>query len=126
MDMKKIIMDIDGTLTYKKKESQNYSEVEPNIEVVKKILEYSKQGYTITLYTSRNMKTYNSNIGLINKNTIPILIDWLDKHSIYYDEIIVGKPWPGEHGFYVDDKTIRPDEFVSLTEKDIYELVGNK
>ena len=35
--------------------------------------------------------------------------------DIPYDEIIYGKPWPGHKGFYVDDRTIRPDEFLNST-----------
>jgi capsule biosynthesis phosphatase len=27
----------------------------------------------------------------------------------------MGKPWPGHHGFYVDDRTVRPREFLSHT-----------
>jgi len=26
----------------------------------------------------------------------------------------VGKPWCGEDGFYVDDKAVRPSEFLAL------------
>ena len=46
-------------------------------------------------------------------------MDWLDKWDIPYDEILFGKPWPGKKGFYVDDRTIRPNEFL---EYDVEEL----
>lgn len=124
--MKKIIIDIDGTIANNKKVDQDYSDVKPNKNITKKIEEYSKLGYTITLYTSRNMRTYDSNLGLINKHTLPALLDWLEKHSIYFDEILVGKPWPGDGGFYVDDKAVRPSEFVALSEKEILILTGLK
>jgi len=61
------------------------------------------------------MRTYEGNIGLINANTLPIIHDWLTRHKIPFDEILVGKPWCGFEGFYVDDKTIRPSEFVNLS-----------
>ena len=38
---------------------------------------------------------------------------WLKKWDIPYDEIVYGKVWPGHKGFYVDDRTIRPNEFLS-------------
>ena len=73
--------------------------------------------------TSRNMNSYNNNIGLINKNTLPIIINWLDENNIPYDEIYVGKPWCGHEGFYVDDKAIRPSEFINKTYEEIVELL---
>ena len=36
-----------------------------------------------------------------------------------YDEVIYGKPWPGPEGFYIDDRAIRPKEFI---ENDIGDL----
>jgi capsule biosynthesis phosphatase len=50
---------------------------------------------------------------------------WLDKHSIPYDEIHFGKPWAGNEGFYVDDKTIRPNEFLNLNYQEIQELLAS-
>ena len=38
---------------------------------------------------------------------------WLDEHGVPYDEIWMGKPWPGRDGFYVDDRTVRPREFLN-------------
>jgi capsule biosynthesis phosphatase len=36
----------------------------------------------------------------------------------------MGKPWGGRGGFYVDDKAIRPDEFLRLSYEEILALVG--
>ena len=52
-------------------------------------------------------------IGKINANTLPLILDWLAQHEIPYDEIHVGKPWCGTEGFYVDDKAVRPSEFLA-------------
>lgn len=87
---------------------------------------YKEQGFSIILNTSRNMNSYQNNIGLINKNTLPVIINWLDKNDIPYDEIYVGKPWCGHEGFYVDDKAIRPSEFVNKTYEEIVELLGKE
>lgn len=54
------------------------------------------------------------------------MMEWLDRCEIPYDEIHLGKPWPGRGGFYVDDKTIRPDEFVKLSYNEILGLIGEK
>ena len=52
-----------------------------------------------------------------NANTAKIVLEWLEKWNIPYDEIIYGKPWPGHNGFYVDDRTVRPDEFLKYDAK---------
>lgn len=87
---------------------------------------YKELGYTITIFTARNMNTFSGNIGKINVHTMPVIIDWLNRNNIPYDEIIVGKPWCGTNGFYVDDKAIRPSEFISLSETEIAELLDKE
>ena len=109
------VFDIDGTLCPLKKKEQKYEDLVPYPEMVAKIREYKKNGAKIVFYTSRNMNTYDSNIGKINVNTGRIIFAWLDKWQIPYDEVVFGKVWPGHNGFYVDDRTIRPDEFLKYT-----------
>ena len=109
------VFDIDGTICPIKKKEEKYEDLVPFPEMVAKLREYHDGGAKITLLTSRNMNSYNNNIGLINANTAKILLAWLDKWEIPYDEIVYGKPWPGHKGFYVDDRTIRPDEFLKLS-----------
>jgi len=92
--------------------------------VVAKLKYYQEQGFTIAIHTARNMRTHSGNIGKINVETLPLIISWLEKNNVPYDEIFVGKPWCEDGGFYVDDKSIRPDEFAKLSLKEIYELIG--
>lgn len=119
-----IVCDIDGTLTQDKGEL-SYSDVPPRTEVVKRLQELKAKGFWIILNSSRNMRTHNGNIGLILKHTTPILLDWLNKHRVPYDELHLGKPWCGNSGFYVDDRSIRPREFVELSLEEI-EYVLNR
>lgn len=114
--------DIDGTLCPIKKKEEEYIDLVPNKEMIDKLREYKEGGAKIVLFTSRNMNSYNGNIGLINANTAKVLLKWLDKWDIPYDEIIYGKPWPGHHGFYVDDRTIRPDEFLKYSVDELDEI----
>lgn len=107
------VFDVDGTLCPIKKKEEKYEDVKPYSDMVDRIKYYKQNGAKIVLFTSRNMNTYNGNIGLINKNTAKVLTAWLEKWNIPYDEIIYGKPWPGHKGFYVDDRTVRPDEFLN-------------
>ena len=119
--MKRLIFDLDDTLCTT--QNGDYANAQPITEVVEKLKEYHRQGFTIIINTSRNMRTYQGNIGAINKNTLPIIIDWLARHDIPYDELYVGKPWCGFEGFYVDDKAIRPDELVKLRYAEICQLI---
>ena len=108
------ILDVDGTLCPIKKKDESYEDLVPYADMLKKLRYYKERGAKIVLFTSRNMNSYNGNIGLINKNTARILQEWLEKWDIPYDEIIYGKPWPGKKGFYIDDRTVRPDEFLDF------------
>jgi capsule biosynthesis phosphatase len=119
-----IVMDVDGTLCLKKRSDQSYDEVAPNPPVVERLREYRQSGFYVILATSRNMNSHEGNIGLITANTAKILMAWLDRHDIPYDELHVGKPWAGRDGFYVDDKAVRPDEFTRLSYEEILEIVG--
>ncbi len=119
--MKRLIFDLDDTLCTT--QNGDYANAQPITEVIEKLKEYHRQGFTIVINTSRNMRTYQGNIGAINKNTLPIIIDWLRRHDIPYHELYVGKPWCGFEGFYVDDKAIRPDELVKLSYAEICQLL---
>ena len=121
-----LIVDVDGTLCSLKTPEQSYSDVTPNLPLIEKLRHYQSKGYKILLFTSRNMKTYKGNLAEINKYTAPVLLEWLDKWSVPYDEILFGKPWPRKNGFYIDDRAIRPDEFLKLSEEEIHALLGEK
>lgn len=113
------IFDIDGTLCPIKNKEESYEDIVPYENMVNKLRYYKEKGAKIVLFTSRNMNSYQGNIGIINKKTARILLDWLDKWDIPYDEIIYGKPWPGHKGFYVDDRTVRPDEFLRCSVEEL-------
>lgn len=119
------VFDIDGTICPIKKKEESYEDLVPYENVVERLRYYHDNGAKIVLFTSRNMNSYNGSIGLINKNTAKVLMEWLDKWGIPYDEIIYGKPWPGHKGFYVDDRTVRPDEFLAKTADELDEICQN-
>ena len=114
--------DIDGTLCPIKKKEEEYIDLVPYPEMLEKVREYKNGGAKIVLFTARNMNSYGGNLGLINANTAKVLLEWLDKWEIPYDEIIYGKPWPGHKGFYVDDRTVRPDEFLKYSVDELDEI----
>ncbi|WP_368881585.1 HAD hydrolase family protein [Shewanella algae] len=121
--MKRLIVDLDGTLT--QGDSKDYSVVSPRLDVIAKLREYQAQGFDIVISTARNMRTFEGNVGKINIHTLPMITAWLDKHQVPYDEILVGKPWCGHEGFYIDDRAIRPSEFAKLSREQIEELLAD-
>jgi capsule biosynthesis phosphatase len=119
--MKKLIVDLDGTLT--QANTNNYKEVLPRNDVIDQVRNYKEMGFKIVISTARNMRTYEGNVGKINIHTLPVIVEWLDRYHVPYDEILIGKPWCGYEGFYIDDRAIRPSEFVNLTLEQINQLL---
>lgn len=119
--MKNLVVDIDKTLTLG--DHKDYNLVSPNIEIISKLKEYKSIGFNIILYTARNMRTFEGNVGKITAKTLPIIFKWLEKHDVPFDEIYVGKPWCGHDGFYIDDKSIRPDEFLNNSYEEIRKII---
>ncbi|EKO3811759.1 HAD hydrolase family protein [Vibrio harveyi] len=119
--MKKLIVDLDGTITTAN--TSDYRNVKPNLDVIEKLKQYKSNGFNIVISTARNMRTYEGNVGKINIHTLPIITEWLERHGVPYDEVLVGKPWCGHEGFYIDDRAIRPSEFARLNIEEIYELL---
>jgi capsule biosynthesis phosphatase len=117
-----LIVDVDGTLA---QDDTNlpYSDRLPRRDVIARVNELHRRGVQITIYSARNMRTYESNLGLINLHTLPVLLSWLEHHGVCYHEIHMGKPWCGTEGFYVRSNGIRPDRFVELPLEDIEEML---
>lgn len=122
--MKKLIVDLDGTITLAN--TSDYENVLPNIELITQLQKYKKEGFIIVISTARNMRTYKGNVGEINIYTLPTITKWLDKHDVPYDEVLVGKPWCGHDGFYIDDRAVRPSEFNSMSFEEITALINKE
>ncbi len=121
--MKRIIIDLDNTLCFSE---GDYRTAKPNPPVVEKLREYRALGFEIVIHTSRNMRTFQGNVGKINVHTLPVILDWLKENGVEFDEVQVGKPWCGHDGFYVDDRALRPDEFARLTPHEVAALLGDQ
>ena len=122
--MKRLVVDLDGTIT--QANTNDYPNVLPRLDVIEQLRQYKDQGFEIAISTARNMRTFEGNVGKINIHTLPVIIAWLDQHQVPYDEILVGKPWCGLEGFYIDDRAIRPSEFARLTPEQIEQLLEDE
>ena len=106
-----LVIDIDKTICGDPI-NKDYSKCVPIESVCNKIRELSNKGTYIILYTSRNVRTFKGNIGLINKYTNRVIVDWLEKNQIPFDEIYFNKPWGKGNLNYIDDKFISIDDFL--------------
>lgn len=118
-----IVFDLDGTLCSIKSTEETYQDVKPINEVINKLREYKKNGFRIVIYTARNMQTQKNNVGAVIANIGEVTINWLNKNEVPYDELHFGKPW-GQNVVYVDDRAIRPYEFVKLDYDQLIKLVS--
>ena len=119
--MKRLIVDLDHTLSITT--NGDYVNSKPISPMIETLVKYKELGFEIVINSSRNMRTYGNNVGKINVHTLPNIVEWLNKHEIPYDEVYIGKPWCGFEGFYIDDKSIRPSEFLNYSYDEIEELL---
>ena len=107
----KIIIDLDDTITIDLS-SQKYESKQPNLSIKKALENISRRSIPITVFSARNMRSYEGDINKINQFTRPVAETWLKHNGIEYSELILGKPWSGKNGWYVDDKNLSLDEFI--------------
>lgn len=105
------IIDIDNTICVSES-GMDYSKAKPIQAVIDKINELYHSGHHIILFTARGMYTYSGKLNQIERNVKPVLVQWLREHQVNYHQLQMGKPWMA-NVIYVDDKAIRPDEFVA-------------
>ena len=121
---KVLIVDLDNTLTI---EDPNlpYSEKEANLAIIDKLNIYKNKGYEIIIQTARRMKTHNNDEARLIADIAEVTIQWLDKHNVPYDGLKFGKPY-AENGFYIDDRAVRPDEFLQLSPEALLKLIASE
>lgn len=124
-DDKVLVVDLDGTLCPIKKPDENYLDLPPEPKLLARLRHYKEDGWWIIINTARGMRSNKGQLDEIGKNVLPGILEWLEKHDIPCDQLLVGKPWAGKRGFYIDDRAIRPREFCSLSEAQIETLLNN-
>lgn len=112
----RIVFDIDDTIS--KTENGDYINAIPDFEVINKINYLYDEGFEICLYTSRGMLSCNKDINKAELKNKEILISWLNKNNVKYNEIIFGKPLAD---LYIDDKAMNIQEFKKQS---FYKLNG--
>ncbi len=118
-----LVVDIDGTLCPIKRPHEAYGDMVPEPRIMAKIRAMHADGWHIILSTARGMRSNDGNPGKITKNVGPTLLKWLTENDIPFDELHLAKPWPGREGIYIDDRAVRPREFVELSAQELEALM---
>jgi capsule biosynthesis phosphatase len=119
------VIDVDGTICFAEKlenGTYDYQNATPFRDVIDKINQLYKSGHKIILFTARGMRTYQKNLEKIHENVKPILVNWLLKNGVNYDELIFGKPW-GETVYYIDNRNLSLNSFVNQHSDNFEEIV---
>jgi len=106
-EYKTLVIDIDDTILTVS--NRDFLNTKPFREVITKINELHEIGYKIILLTARGMKSQNNDSEKAKQKYDKITKEWLERHNVYYDELLFGKP---NADYYVDDKAMPPKEFV--------------
>lgn len=117
---KTLVVDLDNTICFSNTDPEArkrndtyelYYDPEPNLPLIYKLRLAKKQGYTIVISTSRRMMTHAGDLHKIRADVEAYTTAWLDRYDVPYDELIFGKPFGV---YYIDDKSLRPDEFLGV------------
>jgi len=89
--MKKVFVDIDGTLSYET-EGFNYAKRTPNLEAIDALRQIKAEGKEIILYSSRGFYSLQENKIEDFNNDYDITKKWLAENNVPYDDLKIGKP----------------------------------
>jgi capsule biosynthesis phosphatase len=109
----RLVFDMDGTICKTRTPNQTYVEVEPIKGMPEYLQKLKAEGHYIIIQTARHMGTCASNEGKVVKMGARLLMDWLDKYNVPYDEVYFGKP---HADLFIDDKGITFKDVDNLKE----------
>lgn len=106
---KTIVCDVDDTISTH--HNRDYENAEPHWPIIDKLNRLYDEGWEIIYLTARGQLSFNGDIELIEKYRRPVLEAWLHKHGVKYSKLSFQKELAQ---YYIDDKAIRPDEFLTM------------
>lgn len=113
----KMMIDVDNTICIHT--NRDYVNAAPIQPVIDKVNALYDRGVDICLYTSRGQNSCKGDLALIIERNEAVLVDWLKRHGVKYNELIFGKPLAD---FYVDDGGMSVKEFL---QSDFQQFCGN-
>ena len=113
--MKSLVVDIDDTISFTN--NRDFTNAEPNIPLIKKLNVFYDSGVEIHYVTARGNLSCKTREEAEEKYRGQIL-EYFNKYDVKYTSLSFQKKLAD---YYIDDKAIRPDEFLEL---DITPLKG--
>lgn len=125
---KTLVVDVDDTISTHI--NRDYENAIPHKEMIQKLNDLYDAGWDIIYFTARGQVSCDGDLEKIEKERGPILRDWMKRNDVRYTQLKFGKPIGV---YYIDDKALRPDEFMKFEFKTLrggsgaeVELIGNK
>lgn len=106
-----LVVDLDKTLCTKKLPDESYADVKPICDMIDAVNTLHKNGSEVIIESARNMLTQSNNEAKVIKNIGLTTLKWLNDNNVEYDGIKFGK---SIGSCYIDDKALRPKEFLSI------------
>ena len=119
-----VVVDLDNTIALHSP-GLDYKDAAPNEPLIERLRELQSKSIPVVIHTSRGMRSREGNTDRIRLEVVPGILQWLKIHNVPFNELVVGKPWPGPSGLYIDDRAIRPNECVSSSWEHLLALVGS-
>lgn len=111
---KTIICDVDDTISVST--THDWENASPNIPVINKINKLYNEGWTIILMTARGQVSCEGDFKAAAEKYRSKMETWLAKHEVKYHMLSFEKYLAA---YYVDDKSLTPEEFVDLDIRDL-------
>ena len=103
----KYVIDIDGTICDKPKNS-DYESSYPKRDRIAKINKLYDEGHQIIYLTARGMGRYGDNVNLAKARFFELTQLQLNEWGCKYHQLILGKP---SGDYYIDDKGMNDNDF---------------
>jgi capsule biosynthesis phosphatase len=113
---KRFVFDIDNTISFTT--NRDWINAKPNLPIIEKINKLYNDGWEIFLHTARGSISAPDTADEKYRSIIEI---WMKTHNVQYHKLIFGKPLGA---YYVDDKALTPDDFLSLEIEDLKGMSG--
>lgn len=109
VETRTLVVDVDDTISTHI--NRDYENAIPHTDIIEKLNKMYDSGWKIIYFTARGQISCNGDLNLIEKSRRPALEKWMKKHNVKHHELRFGKPIGV---YYIDDKAIRPDEFMNV------------
>jgi len=111
---KRIIVDFDDTISLTT--TRNWDTAEPIWPTINKMNNLYDKGWEVWIVTARGQLSCKGDFLKADKKYRNIIETWLKKHGVKYHKLSFEKYLAS---YYIDDKALRPEEFVDLEIKEI-------